>query len=216
MEILKRALADTSARFSLSLGTAVQSVLVPTAFVVCMHLFRGKDAAMTEAADIILYIAAFIGVAVIPVFLWNLWLAPYKLMGERLDKAIEETGVGAPQRIPPGHATDAWLKVRLLTLEESACLWVGLEPHSPITDQRAKAALSQLKGAVKTGQLQCNWHNSLAALHVLLGHGDTSWPTEKQAISNVSLAVYAHETNQVVPKFLENVNVPPKEKELIS
>ena len=164
---------------------------------------------MLEATEIVIYAVVFVVVAILPTFLWNLWLAPYKLMGERLDQAIKDRmGVDAPQRIPPSHANDAWSKVALLKLEEAACLWVGLEPHSPITDQNAKAALSQLKGAVKTGQLQSNWNNSLLALQAWLGGGDVSWPTEKQAISIVSLAAYAHGTNQVVPKFLGNVNLP--------
>ena len=45
---------------------------------------------MSHLAGVFLYGAAFLGVAVIPVFLWNLWLAPYRLMGERLDEAIKQ------------------------------------------------------------------------------------------------------------------------------
>ena len=41
---------------------------------------------MTEASDIVLYGLAFFGVAFLPLFLWHLWLAPYRIMYERLDE----------------------------------------------------------------------------------------------------------------------------------
>ena len=44
---------------------------------------------MTEASDIVLYTLAFAGVAFLPIFLWNLWLAPYKILNERLDKGSD-------------------------------------------------------------------------------------------------------------------------------
>ena len=40
---------------------------------------------MLEAIDIALYIAAFLGAAIVPIFLWHLWLAPYKLLEEQID-----------------------------------------------------------------------------------------------------------------------------------
>ena len=44
---------------------------------------------MTEASDIVLYTLAFAGVAFLPIFLWHLWLAPYKILNERLDKVSD-------------------------------------------------------------------------------------------------------------------------------
>ena len=40
---------------------------------------------MTEASDIVLYTLAFAGVAFLPLFLWHLWLAPYKILNEKMD-----------------------------------------------------------------------------------------------------------------------------------
>ena len=44
---------------------------------------------MTEASDIVLYTLAFAGVAFLPIFLWHLWLAPYKILNERRDKVSD-------------------------------------------------------------------------------------------------------------------------------
>ena len=44
---------------------------------------------MTEASDILLYGLAFFGVAFLPLFLWHLWLAPYRIMHERLDEIAD-------------------------------------------------------------------------------------------------------------------------------
>ena len=40
---------------------------------------------MTEASDIVLYTLALVGVAFLPLFLWHLWLAPYKILNEKMD-----------------------------------------------------------------------------------------------------------------------------------
>ena len=212
--VLGRAIQGTHLSLNLSPGTIIRSILVPLALVGCLFFLRGKSAAVSEVTEIVILVVAFALLTILPTFLWHLWLTPYKLMGERLDQAIDDRMVvDAPQQIPPSHANAAWSNVELLTLEQSACLWVGLEPHSPITDRNAKAALSQLKGAVKTGQLKCNWNNGLQALQDFFRGGDTLWPVEQQAISIVSLAVYVHGTNQVVPKFLENVDLPEEPME---
>ena len=44
---------------------------------------------MTEASDIVLYGLAFFGVAFLPLFLWHLWLAPYRVMNERLNEIAD-------------------------------------------------------------------------------------------------------------------------------
>ena len=40
--------------------------------------------------DVLLYVAASFGAVVILTFLWHLWLAPYRILNERLDKAIAD------------------------------------------------------------------------------------------------------------------------------
>ena len=114
----------------------MQSIIVPAAFVVLIAYFRGKSAAVIEMADIILYSVALFGTAILPVLLWILWLLPYKsleeqpdLLGKQLHSRLEA--------VPPEKA-DVWdyAKHTNFLLYEAACLWVGSEPHSPITDKK--------------------------------------------------------------------------------
>ena len=201
MEILKRALADTRTRFSLSLGTAVQFVLPATAFVVCIHLLRGEDAAMTEAADIILYIAAFFVAAVIPVFLWNLWLAPLHLAREvRTQKPT----------VPERADLVAWGKYDTFKLYGAACLWVGMEPHYPIVDQAAKDALFRLRHAIVLREL--GFVTSLVfiseTLTELFTKSRSTWrPTHDQKVTAIHLRTYADRIGNV-PGFLQHVKIP--------
>ena len=111
-------------------------LLCPAAFVVLIAYFRGKSAAVIEMADIILYSVALFGTAFLPVLLWILWLLPYKsleeqpdLLGKQLHSRLEA--------VPPEKA-DVWdyAKHTNFLLYEAACLWVGSEPHSPITDKK--------------------------------------------------------------------------------
>ncbi len=44
---------------------------------------------MTEVSDIVLYGLAFFVVAFLPLFLWHLWLAPYRIMHERLGEVAD-------------------------------------------------------------------------------------------------------------------------------
>ena len=209
MEILKKAWNDTIARFSLSLGTAVQSVLVPAAFVVCIHLLRGEDAAMTEAADILLYIAAFFGVAVIPAFLWNLWLAPYRLMRERLEKAIVGRQVAADSCEEPQPVdVSLWEGTLGFPLGDAACLWVGVRPHEPIRNTAAMGVFSRLKGAMMTQAIPYPVPSNVFS--ILFGGRiePTPWPEHSTWVSSTSLRKYA-DTFGNVPLFLQSVDVPP-------
>ena len=108
----------------------MQSIIVPAAFVVLIAYFRGKSAAVSEMADIILYTVAFFGAAFLPVLLRNLWLLPYKsleeqpdLLGKQLHSRLEA--------VPPEKADVCnYTKHTNFLLYEAACLWVGFEPHS--------------------------------------------------------------------------------------
>ena len=48
--------------------------------------------------DVFLYAAASFGAVVILTFLWNLWLAPYRMLNERLDQAIADNQL--PNEVP--------------------------------------------------------------------------------------------------------------------
>ena len=153
---------------------------------------------------------------IVLLFLWNLWLAPYRLMREHLEAILEaiengkniREGQAAPdvkQATPSKANISDWTNVELLSLNDAACLWVGLEPHSPIATPNGRAVFSQLKGAIKAGSLQCNWPS---ALEFLSGQ---KWPQADQVISMVELAKYAVNQKLPIPEFLRNVKFPPQE-----
>ena len=90
--IVKRAWAGTLVGLGISNFSPFRMLLwlaVSAVFVTFIWIWRGESAAMTEASDIVLYTLAFAGVAFLPIFLWHLWLAPHKILNERLDKVSD-------------------------------------------------------------------------------------------------------------------------------
>ena len=89
-QIIIRAFKDTLSQQGISALSVPRLLLCwfagSVAVVVVMGLYRGWTAAMTEAEDILIYVLAGCGVVFAFTFLWNLWLAPYKILNERLDK----------------------------------------------------------------------------------------------------------------------------------
>ncbi len=161
---------------------------------------------MSQSADFALYAAAFAGAAIIPILVWNLWLAPYRLMRERLDKAIADGKL--PSAHPPTQLTPAVIaqldKTPVYKLGDAACLWVGLEPHNPIKDPRALARFHQLSGAARAGHLP--GPDGLTAVAYAL-NARAWWPTHDHPVSAVALRRYAEHLGDV-PAFLASVEVP--------
>ncbi len=161
---------------------------------------------MNEATDIVLYVLAFGGAAVIPLFLWNLWLAPYRMMRERLDEVIAD---GA---LPPSRPTTPLTPSAIAHLDgtpvyklgDAACLWVGLQPHKPITDSVALARFQQLSGAMAAGHLAGRYGVTPTLMAI---SGRSWWPEHDHAVSAVALRQYAGKLGEV-PAFLESVQVP--------
>ena len=202
----RRAIADTRRSFDLTIATIVRSVVVPVAAVLLMAAVRGFEHAVNEAADIVLYVLAAGGAAVIPVFLWNLWLAPYRLMHERLDKAIADGTLPSQDAdaSPDPANISAYANTTVYRLEDAACLWVGLEPHKPITDPAALAMRRQLGGAMAVGQLAGRYGLTPTLMSI---SGRSWWPEHDHAVSAVALRQYADALGDV-PAFLESVQVP--------
>ena len=88
--LIVRAWRDTLVSRGISafspLRLVVPWLLASGAVVVAMWLIRGPSEAMTEAVDIAIYVFAGGGVVFVATFLWHLWLAPYRVLNERLDK----------------------------------------------------------------------------------------------------------------------------------
>ena len=84
--VLGRAFKDTRMSLGLTWITAFRNVLVPGAAVALIAYSFGVPEAMSKAEVYALYFAAFVMVAVLPLFFWNLWLTPYKVLYEKLGK----------------------------------------------------------------------------------------------------------------------------------
>ena len=114
----------------------------------------GEEKAVTEASDIVLYITAFIGAAFIPCFLWHLWLAPYRILNEKLEEiSAGNVGGGVAPKLPSKVDVSLWDGTAIFQLGDAACLWVEVEPHKPLSNMSARAMFAKLSGAIFAGQL---------------------------------------------------------------
>ena len=129
--ILKRAWADTLIALGLSDFSPIRlllSAIVSLAAVGLIWWWRGEAEAMTEASDIVLYGLAFFGVAFLPLFLWNLWLAPYRLMYERLGEAVDTKH--APQAEREAETEDKAFRALAPQARESRDKLIGMRESS--------------------------------------------------------------------------------------
>ena len=164
---------------------------------------------MTEVSEIALYVLAFVAAAFLPTFVWNVWIAPYRLLKEQVDELHQAFGRSHRAVSPATHFNVAdWESVRVFQLGDAACLWVGVEPHSPISDPRASAMFKRLSGEIVEGRLQCS--RGWAGLSNLMG-GDPWWPKHQQHVSAIALRRYADAVGEA-PTFLESVVVPVEEE----
>ncbi len=122
-------------------GTVVRFIPASAAVLLLFYYFRGGDEAMNEGIEIALYVFAFFAAAVVPTFLWNLWLAPYRVLNDRLDELAKSSG--GPRGSLTVRATNVrldvklWDGTRIFKLGDAACLWVNVPPGDPIEDYRA-------------------------------------------------------------------------------
>ena len=210
-DVIKRAWVETLLHLGVSDFSLFRLLLwaaVSAAFVCLIWIARGGPEAMTEAWDIALYCLAFIGVAFLPVFVWSLWLAPYGLLKEEIDRLPKAVGPTLRGSLSTGFNLSDWEGVRVFQLGDAACLWVGVEPHSPISHPKALAMFKRLSGEVVGGRLQCN--TGWAGLSNLFG-GEPWWPKHPQTVSAISLRRYADGIGEV-PPFLRSVVVPVEEE----
>lgn len=139
-------------------------------------------------------------------FLWNLWLAPYRAMEERLSEIEENKGSGSASLQPePTKLTDfsGYKHHDNIQLYEAACLWVGLAPHHPLKDPKADVKLSLLKSAIRGRKLSSNWER-FSLKDKYEGVTDRS-PSDHQPVSMIALRKYADSIDDV-PTFLKQVS----------
>ena len=212
--ILKRAWRNTLAGLGISdfsWGRLLLWAFVSAAFVSLIWLLRGKDAAMTEFSDIAYYALVFVVIAVLPIFLWNLWLAPYSLLSDRLDELCKGGGLLVPTKRfsqPAGQLNvNHWDGTKTLKLGDAACLWVNVRPYDPIDDDRAAGKFAQLSSTMMRGDIPYQ-PVGLRALTSFL-EGMRPWPEYSYPVSAIALRKFADKINDV-PKFLQSVEVPPE------
>ena len=188
---------------------------MPAGFI-ALHIYIGKEEkAISEVMDIVMYGVAFLCLAIIPTFLWNLWLAPYRLIEKRLENEIN--AIRNSTQFIPSNVIEEPEKVDVsdfqnhsnLMLYEAACLWVGLEPHFPIRNQEARTMLSQLKSAIRSHQLSCPWRRGLLPLLQALSGTMEGTPGDEQIVSMIALRRYAEKIGKV-PMFLLHISLPPE------
>ena len=90
-DIFRHALVATLASLGItrfSWWKGLRSIFIALVFVTLVFGARGREAAVIEAWDIF-WLAVALGCAFFATFLANLWLAPYKILNERLDKVSD-------------------------------------------------------------------------------------------------------------------------------
>ena len=203
LPIFKQAFRDTRAFFSFSPKSFARNGMVFIVAMLLLWFFQGRQLMLDELKDVSLYLSA-IGVAALGIFVWNLWLAPYRIMHERLDDALAGLPASHDQNRPtPPEPADAsaFANHENYSLIGAACLWAGIEPHTPIQDASARAKLNLLKAAVISGDLECVWGNELAnRVKALEG---TTEPPESIRIHRSDLCKYAESIDNV-PEFLKD------------
>ena len=84
--ILQRAWRDTYRSYGLSRQEIARKAVAAIGTVGILYLIFGGDVATSEAWVIAATLVAAAAGTFVPEFLWNLWLAPYRIMHDQLDK----------------------------------------------------------------------------------------------------------------------------------
>lgn len=96
-DVLQRAWEETKRFYGLSWGMALRTMPPVLVGFGLVWLVLGQSEAKNEATFYVLYLLAVICAGFVPLFLWNLWLAPYQIVKERLDELA--TAHEAPRAI---------------------------------------------------------------------------------------------------------------------
>ena len=153
----------------------------------------------------IAFMAALIPLVLL--FIWNLWLAPYRIMKDSLESAIAIGHLPAKSKPRKVDVSD-YREYRNLLLYEAACLWVGINPQHPVEGPGAELKLGQLKNAIRGGELKYVQKNTPADLMaVFFGRTTEKNTSDKQQVMSVELRRYAAMIGDV-PEFLSHVQVP--------
>ena len=125
----------------------------------------GYEEAMDELRILAVYVLTPIGALAGLGFLWNLWLAPFKLLDEKIDDiqvsaTAESKKVQKVPNVTPAKPAD-WRHAVELALYQVAELSGGISPHltSEGSNDRARATYSELKASLRSGKLKGHGEN---------------------------------------------------------
>ena len=166
MRVFRRALGDTRSLISSDWKRCVFWVSLLPFGLLLGYIFLEEEEVKSEAVILILFTIAPFGIAAIVVFLWNLWLAPHKLMGDKLDEVVSHIhSLGTVTKVPEAPDLELWKRVTSLQLYQVAALCGGVSTNevSIVRSNDASSAIySELEAALRSGDLKGNdhWANS--------------------------------------------------------
>lgn len=195
---LHRAWTDTLNFFGWNRRTSALAVLGILGFLFD-YFARGWDRMMDEVGTLIIHtVAPIVGFGVL-LFLWNLWMAPYRMLSEKIETSSQRSA--APIALDFERPTYSLFDGRKrFTLLEAAFLWADNTPNSeagtlPLYPE-ADAAYRLLSEAISDGELKLFTVNS----HGQIGE-PTRDPRPSWAIKRDDLVAFAKSIN-AKPNFL--------------
>ena len=204
LDVFRRAWRDTKQSIGLKWQSLVHYLVIPGLTVLLLWFLLGKEQAMDEIWIVGCYLATAFLLFVFSI-LWNLWLAPYRMLKDH------PVGKSSPDSDPEPFDVQNWEGISPLKLGDAACLWIGVQPHEPIENDKALAMFKRLSGAMMTREIHYNPGGILSFMNAL--DGKRPWPEHSQWVHTISLRRYADQVGDV-PPFLQSVVVPQEpEKE---
>ena len=159
MRVFHRSTSDTLAVFGRGWKKIFITFLLLIVGIVLGFLFLGYERAMDELRILALYTFGPIGMVVSVVFLWNLWLAPFRLMEDKFDEfATNVHSLDTVVKAPEAPDLERWKRVSSLKLYQVAELCGGISPGVGPSVERSndasRAIYSELQAAHTSGDLK--------------------------------------------------------------
>ena len=174
-----------------------------------LFLARGEEKFVNEFVNwVFLFLAPAVAVLVLT-FLWNLWLAPYRMIKriyradiERINSTLQDIRAGAWQE-DADLTVEGWASPDgTITVLQAARLWEGVKPQTPAPVQ-ASERLNWLKDAIKNRTLGAHISSSgLGNENVVFAVTMGQRPPDETRVLVAELRQYAASLG-LLPKFLE-------------
>ena len=177
MRVFSRAWGDTWSLITSHWKRSVFGVFLFPLGLLLGFLFLEEEEVKDEAVILILFtIGPFVAAAIV-VFLWNLWLAPYKLMGDKLDEVASNVhSLGTVVKAPEAPDWERWKRVPALKLYQVAELCGGISPGvgSAVarSNDASRAIYSELEEALRSDDLKGSHEPKWANEHTRIKRKD--------------------------------------------